>query len=92
MDFEALVTEATHVINSLWPLDATCELAELGVPVTLPDGETVIVSTNDGEVLWRAGRILPLPWAFAFLAAARNISQQTTGAEHEERRLSLQGG
>ena len=85
MDFEALVTEATHVINSLWTPDATRDIAELGVLTTSPDGEAVIVSALDGEVLWRGGRILSIPWSFAFLSAARNISQQKTGAEHEER-------
>ena len=76
MDFEEQVEEATHVITSLWPLSAVTEVAELGIVTQLFEGEAAIVSSDNGEVLWCGGRVLGLPWALAFLTAAKNVREQ----------------
>jgi len=73
MDFEEQIEEASHVIESLWPVSAVTEVAEFGIVTQLFEGEAAIVSSDNGEVLWCGGRALGLPWALAFLTAAQRV-------------------
>jgi hypothetical protein len=75
MNTEERVAEALQVVTSLWTPDLIREVAEVGI-ITSLDGEPAIVSSVDGAVLWRGGRILTLAWAVAFAEAAR-IAQGT---------------
>jgi len=73
LSFEEQVSEAVHTITSLWTLDLTREVAETGIFSEIA-GEAVIVSSLDGAVLWRGG-CLTLPWAVAFVVAAKKVNE-----------------
>lgn len=75
MDFNDHIAEATETISSLWTPDFTREIAEVGI-ITEAGGYPAIVSSVDGEVLWRGGMLRGLPWAAAFLVAAKNLDEQ----------------
>lgn len=79
---EGLVEEATRVVAALWERDHIEDVAANGIITTLPGGESAIVSSVDGELMWSGGAYLQLPWAVAFWVAAKKLA---TGLQRQDR-------
>ncbi len=75
MNFEGQVAEAVHTITSLWTTDLAQEVADDGIIVMMEDTQPAIVSCHSGAILWRG---LTMPWAFAYLTAAKMVAKSLT--------------